>query len=153
VFGGDLEFTAIFVNSDTAADDYLQAVGGAETQQARRRTEHHDANLGRPFFERAIFESEIKMTGIGGAVVGDLAFHPGVRIFALDVGTDRGDEVADFPDAALGRPEAEAHLVGDRGHTGSVTQVGFLLPTRKSPLLAQSAREKWGTLEAIILPL
>jgi hypothetical protein len=28
------------------------------------------------------------------------------------VGADGGDQVADFPHAALGRAEAEAHLVG-----------------------------------------
>ena len=47
VFGRNLQFAAIFVDGDASAHDDLQAVGGAKAQQARRRAEHHDANLRR----------------------------------------------------------------------------------------------------------
>ena len=111
VFGGNLEFAAIFVDGDAAADNHLQAVGGAEAQQARGGAEHHDANLC-----VAIFQREVEMAGIGRAEVGDLAFHPRVGIFALDMRANGRDQFADFPDPALGRAEAEAHLVGERRH-------------------------------------
>ena len=119
VFGGDLEFAAIFVDGDATADDHLQAVGGAKAQQPRGGAKHDDANLG-----VAVFQCEVEMAGIGGAEVGDLAFDPRVGIFALDVRADRANQFADFPDPALGRAEAEAHLVGER-HVGSVTQTGL----------------------------
>src|SRR5436309_372352 len=48
IFGGNLQFAAILVDGDASAGDYLQAVGGAETQQPGRRTEHHYTNLGVP---------------------------------------------------------------------------------------------------------
>ena len=53
------------------------------------------------------------MAGIGGAEIGNFAFDPSVRIFALDMGADGGDQVAHFPDAALGWAETEAHLIGE----------------------------------------
>ena len=58
------------------------------------------------------------MSGVGGAEVGDFAFDPGVGVFALDVGADGGDQVADIPDAALGGAESKAELVGEGRHSG-----------------------------------
>ena len=116
VLGRNLQLAAIFVNGDAAANDYLQAVGGTEAQQTRRRAEHHDANLG-----VAVFQGEIKMARIGSPEVGNFAFDPCVGIFAFDVRADGGHQIADFPDAAVGRPKAESHLVADR-HEGSVPQ-------------------------------
>ncbi len=88
-----------------------KAVCGTEAQQAGGGAEHHDADL-----RVAVFEGEVEMSGLGGTEVGDLAFDPGVGVFALDVGADGGDQVADFPYAAVGRAKVEAHLVGERGH-------------------------------------
>jgi len=103
VFGGDLQFAAIFVDGDASADDNLETVCGTEAQKAGRRAEHDDLNLG-----VSVFEGEVEVSGVGGAEVGDFAFDPGVGIFAFDVRADGGDEVADFPDAALWRAEGEA---------------------------------------------
>ena len=111
VFGGDLKLAAIFVDGDASADDDLKAIGRLEPKQPCRRAEHHDFDL-----SVAIFQSEIKMAGLGSAEVGNFAFHPGVGIFALDVGADGGDQVADLPHSAFGRAEGESHLVGEGGH-------------------------------------
>ena len=162
VFGGDLKFAAIFVDGYAAADDDLQTVGGAKAKQARGRAEHDHANLG-----VAVFQGEIKMAGIGGAEIGDFAFDPGVGIFALDVGADGGDQVANFPDAALGRAEAESHLVGE-GHCGQCTagsawlgirprsggEASLSLQRSQDSPPSRRKREKGGApAEDIILPL
>ncbi len=111
VFGGDLKFAAIFVDGDASADNDLKAVGRLESQKLRRRAEHYDFDLG-----IAVFEREIKMAGIRGTEVGDLAFHPGVGVFAFDMSADGGDQVADLPYPALGRAEGESHLVREGRH-------------------------------------
>jgi len=56
------------------------------------------------------------MSGLGNTEVGDFAFDPGVGIFAFNVSADGGDQLADFPHAAVGRAESEAELIGERGH-------------------------------------
>ena len=64
VFGGDLELAAVFVDGDSSADDDLQTVGGAKTQQARGGAEHDHVDL-----RVAVFQREVKMAGIGGAEI------------------------------------------------------------------------------------
>src|SRR4029077_5394672 len=76
VFSGDLQLAAILVNGDAAADDDLQAVGGTKAEQARRGAEHHDTNLG-----VAVFQGEVKMSGLGSAKVRNFAFDPGIGKF------------------------------------------------------------------------
>jgi hypothetical protein len=66
------------------------------------------------------------MAGVRNSKIGDFAFDPTVRIFALDVGANGGDEGADGPDTTLGRAELEAELVG-HGHGFSVLTVQFTL--------------------------
>jgi hypothetical protein len=95
VFSGELQFAARFVDGDASAGDDLEAVRGLESQQPRLSAEHDDAKLG-----IAVFQSEIEMSGFGRAVVGDLAFHVDVCVFALDRGADGADEVADGPYAS-----------------------------------------------------
>src|SRR3984957_3756636 len=58
IFRGNLQLAAIFVDRHASAHDDLEAVCRAESQQARRRAEHDDANL-----RVAIFQREIKMAG------------------------------------------------------------------------------------------
>src|SRR5579864_324250 len=107
VLGRNLQFATIFINGDAPSHNHLQAVGGAETQQASGGTEHDHSDLG-----VAVFQGEVEVSGVGGAKVGNFSYDPGVGIFTLDVSTDSGDQVADLPDATVRRAESEAHLVG-----------------------------------------
>src|SRR5579871_5210238 len=121
-------------------------------EEARRGTEHHDANL-----RIAIFQREVEMSRFGRTEVRNLSFHPGVGVFALDVRADCGDEVAHLPDTAVRRAEVEAKLVGERGHLGQCNAEDPLTtglhtitmePLRakvESPTLSQTSRQKWGT--------
>src|SRR5580698_674354 len=109
VLGGDLQLASIFVNRDASAHDDLQAIRGTKAQQPCRGAEHDYANL-----SVAVFEGEVKMSGVGSAKVRNFAFHPGVVIFAFDVRADGADQVTDFPDPPLEGVEAESHLVGKR---------------------------------------
>src|SRR5262249_50619061 len=113
VFGGNLELAAVFVDGDASSNHDLEAIGRTEAKQTGGGTEHHGADLG-----VAVFEREVKVSGLGSAEVGNFSFDPGVGVLALDMRSDGGDQVADFPYTAVGGAKVKAHLVGERGHSG-----------------------------------
>ena len=101
--GDQLKLAAAFVDGDASTNQYSEAVGGAEAQQAGLAAKEDDRKL-----RLTILQSEVDMSRRRRAAVGDLAFDPEIGVVGLDVLADVGDQRADAPDAALGRDGSDS---------------------------------------------
>ena len=109
VLGLKLQVAALVVNRDAAARDDLQAVLGLKAQQPRLGPPHHHPQLC-----RAILQREVKMSGIGGPVVGDFAFDVNVGEGALHLRAHGGDQFAQPDRSCATAPGRPARVVACR---------------------------------------
>jgi hypothetical protein len=86
---------ALFVDADAPANEDVEAIFRAETEQHGLAPEEDYGKLG-----LGVFESEVDVTGGGGAEVGDFAFDPDVAKLTLDQFASPADDLADRPDTA-----------------------------------------------------
>lgn len=100
-----LQLSPSLVDGDATSREYLQTVLWPKLQQASRAAEHDDGQLG-----AVVLQSEIKVAGVGGAMIRDLAFNPDVGVLALDVSAYRSDEVVHRPDPPLWNLEVKREL-------------------------------------------
>ncbi len=100
----NLVFAAHFVDAERAANGDVQAVFGAELQSAGLVAEADAANL-----RARIFQSEVEMSRLRGAVIRDFAFDPDVAKGAFEKFAEAFRQLADFPHAAL------RHQIEERG--------------------------------------
>ena len=109
-----VQLSAILINRNSTAHHNLQTVFGTKAQQSRRRPKHHHSNLRVP-----IFKSEIKMPRVMRPEIGNLPFHPGIAILALNMSTNRRHQITHRPYAAIEWLKTESKLVGG-GHCSGV---------------------------------
>jgi hypothetical protein len=69
-----------------------------------------------------------------------LAFHPGIAIFVLNMRPHRRHQIADRPNAAIGRFETESKLIGG-GHWSEVYNRGMQLLALKPVVSREAAKE------------
>src|SRR6185312_17485450 len=96
MLGDDLHLAALLVEREASAKQEVQAVLGAETQQRSLTAEKYGCELA-----LVVLEREINVAGGGRPQVANLAFHPEIGEFTLDLGAQFPHEFADLPDAAL----------------------------------------------------
>jgi hypothetical protein len=89
--------SALLVDADATADEDVEAVFRAETEEHGLAAEKDDGELG-----VGVLEREVDVAGGSGAVVGDFAFDPDVTVHLLDEFADLADQFTDWPDAAGG---------------------------------------------------
>ena len=90
--GHQLHLAPLLVNRDPPAHQDLQSIFRPEAQQHRLTAKQHHRQLG-----IAVLQREVNMTRRGGAVVGDLAFHPHIGVLPLDVVSYLAHQLADPP--------------------------------------------------------
>jgi len=93
--GDELELAALLVDAGFTADANLEAVFGAEAEEAGLAAKEDYGKLG-----FGVFEGEVEMARGGWTEVGDFAFHPDVSKLGFDEVAGFGYELVDLPGLA-----------------------------------------------------